>query len=186
MKTFREQYEKKILKESPFRVGLYLPERPDYWASNIEWTKDIIKDNKLIGIFNDAIGVPHNIYYNFAQDLHEYYFVFNQTHLAAYVFFREEKYGYVAVDMWKYIKSPMKMDYIFLNYFILKLYRILSDENLTDQGEAFWKNLIKNNISNNKLRFGIYNNETNSMSYYGFKDDEIWENTKYQVFVEKA
>ena len=188
MKTFRELYEKTILKEAPYSIGLYLPEDPDYWAANIEWTKDIIKSKDLIGEIKDVTGYPHNVYYKFEFDLYEYYFIRNNTHVSAYAYFRKNTYGYTNVDIWKNIKSILKMDKLIIDYFLPIFNRIFCDKNLTNQGVRFWKKLIENNISNNKLRFGIYNNEANDIIYYKdwkFFNDEIWEEAKYQVFIER-
>ena len=175
--------------EAPYATGFYLPEEPDRRGANMEWTKDIIKSKDLIGEIKDVTGYPYNIHYKFEFDLYEYYFVCDNRHLSAYAYFKKKSYGVTNVDIWKCRTSILKMDRLIIDYFLPIFNKIFCDTELTDQGERFWKKLIENNISDNRLKFGIYNNKTNDVTYcknYEMFNNEVWEDNKFQVFVEKV
>jgi hypothetical protein len=181
--SFREYYKNVILKESPLRGQLYLPNDPDNININIEWTKDILQKAKQEDILK-YFGTSYYVFLDQYDDNLDFYVLNdNKAYIIAYLFFKKNEYGYTITAMWKTKTSPLKIKTILLDYFLPKLKWIFSaSDNITNLGEKFWKDFISS-LDNTIYETGIVKDGNiiiktdtefiNSEDIWN-SDDQIW------------
>lgn len=148
-----KEYCKKILKESPTRLGLSYGENLDNNAYNREACLDIIKTNKPIKKINYLSGVI----YLYLVDNVLYAIDKKSKFISAYIIFREFESGIESLGIWNKFQYKGLVRFLFFNYFLKKYPKIVSDISHTTQGEKCWEKMVIDSLKSGFYSVFIYN-----------------------------
>lgn len=146
-KTFLNYYNRheKVLNESPVRLGRHYGEELDDNWFNVETAKETLHDlssEKVLSrkVFNVNLNLFRDSY---EEDKFQDYWITDQPFISCYFLFKKTGKGLQSLGVWnhKTFKGTAK-DLIF-SYYLENFDFVISDNKHSDQGEAYWKNIVK-------------------------------------------
>ena len=146
-KTFLNYYNRheKVLNESPVRLGRHYGEELDNNWFNVETAKETLQDlssEKVLSrkVFNINLKLFRDSY---EEDKFQDYWITDQPFISCYFLFKKTGKGLQSLGVWnhKTFKGTAK-DLIF-SYYLENFDFVISDNKHSDQGETYWKNIVK-------------------------------------------
>lgn len=157
--NFKEYYQKHVLKESPMRLGMSSEDILDNEALNQQEAFELIEGGKPVDhiLLKDTVDL--NLYRTEFESTIDYFI--NKTPLiTCYFIYKVLDNDMQMSGVWNRKMSKGTAFHLFFDYYLPKYNSITSDSKHTNQGENFWKRLIKEaEKRSNKVKAVISNNK---------------------------
>lgn len=155
--NFKHFYQKNILKESPMRLGMTSEDILDNDALNQQEAKELIDDNDPIESVLIGNTVNLDVYRTKFESTIDY-FVNKTPLITCYFMYKTIDEDMQITGVWNRKMSKGTAFHLFFDYYLPKFKSITSDNKHTLQGENFWKRLIKQAESQNKIVKAVISN----------------------------
>ncbi len=188
-KTFLDYYDRheRILNESPVRLGRHYGEELDDNWFNVETAKETLQDPSFEKVLSKKVfNVDLNLFReDHGEDKFQDYWMTDQPFISCYFLFKKTGKGLQTFGVWnhKTFKGTAK-DLIF-SYYLKNFDFVISDNKHSNQGEAYWKKIVKIAQTNGNAvkvvtRDGIERNLTDLDNLWG--SSEEFSNFRIKVF----
>ena len=171
-----EHLKKFFLAESPIRVGDLGARSEDTLAGNKRATDDAIKKYAKIDEAN-ILGNKLNLLRDNAEnDKFEDFWLTDKPFLTCKIILRKTGKGLTSLDIWNHKKFQGTCRRLFIDYYLAKYDFIMSDVYQTNDGERYWRKLIKECLERGHYISIVHPNgrEEDLQPYRLVMDDEIW------------
>jgi hypothetical protein len=144
-KTFLEHYRQKeiALLESPMRLGRHFGDDLDNNMFNVESAKEIINQHNFIT--KQTPVSPELSLYREPYDAIKFqdYWITAQPFIGCFFIFQIEKDGVSSLGVWNHKQYKGSARELLFSYYLKHYSFIISDNKHSDQGEDYWKKVIK-------------------------------------------
>ena len=135
----------RILNESPVRLGRQYSEELDNNWFNVETAKETLEDSSFEKVLSQEVfDINLNLFRDvYEEDKFQDYWMTDQPFISCYFLFKKSGKGLQTLGVWnhKSFKGTAK-DLIF-SYYLQNFDFIISDNKHSDQGESYWKKIVK-------------------------------------------
>lgn len=135
----------RILNESPVRLGRQYSEELDNNWFNVETAKETLEDSSFEKVLSkEVFDINLNLFRDvYEEDKFQDYWMTDQPFISCYFLFKKSGKGLQTLGVWnhKSFKGTAK-DLIF-SYYLQNFDFIISDNKHSDQGESYWKKIVK-------------------------------------------
>lgn len=169
----------KILFESPVKIKSWVDDNLHSIGKNLAFTKIVKQKCKIVGKFDN-----YEIYKNTLGMVNYDYFTEGEYIKAMFIYI-ERTHGkfMVGEKVWQDGLRLGLCREIMFDYYLQKYDAVISDQNHSDLGENYWKQLVKDAKAKGFKTF-VLNTETNEKTEIDVKDmDQYWsENETYFIY----
>jgi len=144
---FLEYYNKheKILNESPVRLGRHLGEDLDNNWFNVETAKETLEDSSIVKVLSKKV---FDVNLTLCRDSYEEnkfqdYWMTDQPFISCYFIFEKDEKGLQSLGAWNHRTFKGTARDLIFSYYLKEFDFVISDNKHFDQGEAYWKKMIK-------------------------------------------
>jgi hypothetical protein len=135
----------RVLNESPVRLGRQYGEDLDNNWYNVETAKETLEDSSFKKVFNKKVfDVDLNLYRDhYEEDKFQDYWITDQPFISCYFLFKKVGKGLQSLGVWNHKTFKGTAKDLFFSYYLQNFDFIISDNKHSDQGEAYWRKIIK-------------------------------------------
>jgi len=135
----------RVLNESPVRLGRQYGEDLDSSWFNVETAKETLEDSSFKKVLDKKVfDVDLNLYRDpYEEDKFQDYWITDQPFISCYFLFKKVEKGLQSLGVWNHKTFKGTAKDLFFSYYLQNFDFIISDNKHSDQGEAYWRKIIK-------------------------------------------
>jgi hypothetical protein len=135
----------RILNESPVRLGRQYSEELDNNWFNVETAKETLEDSSFEKVLSkEVFDVNLNLFRDvYEEDKFQDYWMTDQPFISCYFLFQKSGKGLQSLRVWNHKAFKGTAKDLFFSYYLQNFDFIISDNKHSDQGESYWKKIVK-------------------------------------------
>lgn len=142
-----------VLNESPVRLGRQYREELDNNWFNVETAKEAIEDSSFKKVLSkEVFDVNLNLYRDiYEENKFQDYWMTDQPFISCYFLFQKSGKGLQSLGVWNHKTFKGTAKKLIFSYYLQNFDFVISDNKHSDQGEVYWKKIVKFALANGNV-----------------------------------